>query len=64
MTATITTRLGHQVSGQIRVWLGKRIVEIETEDGRRHVGRLHPDPQPAGVTTPDALAAAVGGAVR
>jgi hypothetical protein len=64
MTATITTRLGHQVTGQIRVWLGKRIVEIETDDGRRHVGRLHPDPQPVDVRPHVLVPAATGGAVR
>ena len=47
MTATITNHLGHCVSGQIRCWMGRRIVEIETADGTRHLGHLIPDPHPA-----------------
>ena len=43
MTATITNHLGQACTGQIRCWLGRRIVEIETPDGCRHIGRLRPD---------------------
>jgi hypothetical protein len=43
MTATITNHLGHTITGQIRCWMGRRIVEIETSDGRREIGRLTPD---------------------
>jgi hypothetical protein len=40
MTATITNHLGHTITGQIRCWMGRRIVEIETSDGTRHIGHL------------------------
>jgi hypothetical protein len=55
MTATITNHLGHTITGQIRCWMGRRIVEIETSDGRREIGRLTPDkPTPLStVDTPD-----------
>jgi hypothetical protein len=43
MTATFTNHLGHTITGQIRCWMGRRIVEIETSDGRREIGRLTPD---------------------
>jgi len=42
MTATITNHLGHTITGQIRCWMGRRIVEIETSDGTRHIGHLTP----------------------
>jgi hypothetical protein len=41
MTATITNHLGHTITGQIRCWMGRRIVEIEAPDGTRHIGHLH-----------------------
>ena len=47
MTATITNHLGARLTGQIRCWMGRRIVEIETPDGTRHIGHLTPDPHPA-----------------
>jgi hypothetical protein len=47
VTATITDHLGQRVSGEIRCWMGRRIVEVETPDGTRHIGRLTPDPEPA-----------------
>jgi hypothetical protein len=47
MTATITNHLGARLTGQIRCLMGRRIVEIETPDGSRHIGHLTPDPQPA-----------------
>jgi hypothetical protein len=47
VTATITNHLGEALTGQIRVWMGRRIVEIETPDGTRHIGHLTPDPRPA-----------------
>jgi hypothetical protein len=43
MTATITNHLGARQTGQIRCWMGRRIVEIETPDGTRHIGHLTPD---------------------
>jgi hypothetical protein len=43
MTATITNHLGARLTGQIRCWMGRRIVEIETADGTRHIGHLTPD---------------------
>lgn len=43
MTATITDHLGATLTGEIKVWLGRRIVEIQTPDGARHIGRLHTD---------------------
>jgi hypothetical protein len=43
MTATITNHLGHTITGQIRCWMGRRIVEIETSDGTRHIGHLTPN---------------------
>ena len=41
--ATITDHLGQRVSGEVRCWMGRRIVEVETPDGARHIGRLTPD---------------------
>jgi hypothetical protein len=46
MTATITNHIGALMTGQIRCWMGRRIVEIETPDGTRHIGHLIPDPNP------------------
>jgi hypothetical protein len=43
MTATITNHLGARLTGQIRCWMGRRIVEIETADGTRHIGHLTRD---------------------
>ncbi len=43
MTATITNHLGQTLSGQIRCWMGRRVVEIETPDGARHIGTLRPE---------------------
>jgi hypothetical protein len=53
MTATITNHLGARLTGQIRCWMGRRIVEIETLDGTRHIGQLTPDPdeRPSSVDT-------------
>jgi hypothetical protein len=47
VTATITNHLGQFLTGEVRCWMGRRIVEVETPDGARHIGRLRPDPQPA-----------------
>ena len=47
MTATITNHLGQSLTGEVRCWMGRRIVEVETPDGARHIGRLRRDPQPA-----------------
>ena len=38
VTATITTRWGQQVTGQIREWPGRRQVDVETSDAHRHIG--------------------------
>ena len=43
VTATITTPRGEQATGQIRVRLGRRRVEVETIDGRRHIGVIATD---------------------
>jgi len=43
VTATIDTPWGERIHGEIRCWHGRRWVEIETSDGRRHIGRLTPD---------------------
>jgi peptide methionine sulfoxide reductase MsrB len=57
MTATITNHLGHTITGQIRCWMGRRIVEIETSDGGRHIGHLRADePRPARASTVDSAA--------
>ena len=58
MTATATNDRGHTITGQIRCWMGRRIVEIETSDSRREIGRLTPDEPapPSTVDTPDAAA--------
>jgi hypothetical protein len=60
MTATITDHLGQRISGEVRCWMGRRIVEVETPDGARHIGRLTPDPQPARDT--DTILSTVDGA--
>jgi hypothetical protein len=44
MTATITNHRGATLTGEIRCWMGRRVVEIETSDGVRHIGRLVPEP--------------------
>jgi hypothetical protein len=44
---TITDHLGQRICGEIRCWMGRRIVEVETPEGARHIGRLTPDPEPA-----------------
>jgi hypothetical protein len=46
MTATITNHLGQTLTGKIRCWMGRRVVEIETSDSARHIGHLCPDHQP------------------
>jgi hypothetical protein len=38
VTATITTRWGQQITGQIRAWPGPRRVDVETSDAHRHIG--------------------------
>ena len=49
MNATITNHLGQTLTGQIRCWMGRRIVEIETTDGARHIGTLRPESDQAPV---------------
>jgi hypothetical protein len=43
VTGTVDTPWGERIHGEIRCWMGRRWVEIETSDGRRHIGRLTPD---------------------
>jgi hypothetical protein len=43
MMATISNYRGATLTGEIRCWMGRRVVEIETPDGARHIGRLVPD---------------------
>jgi hypothetical protein len=43
VTATIDTPWGERIHGEIRCWMGRRWVEIEDSDGRRHIGRLTRD---------------------
>ena len=38
MTATVRTAKGQLVTGEIKHWLGRRVVEIEDADGNRHIG--------------------------
>jgi hypothetical protein len=58
MTGTITDHLGAQLTGQIRCWMGRRIVEIETPDGTRHIGHLAPDRDREQASTVDSTAVA------
>jgi hypothetical protein len=46
MTATITNHRGQSLTGEIRCWMGRRIVEIQTPDGARHIGQLRADSAP------------------
>jgi hypothetical protein len=62
VTATITNHRGAQLTGQIRCWMGRRIVEIETPDGTRHIGHLTPDPDKRPSTVDIAVHGAVDGA--
>jgi hypothetical protein len=48
VTATISNHRGATLTGEIRCWMGRRVVEIETPDGTRHIGRLIPDRPAAG----------------
>jgi hypothetical protein len=43
VTGTIDTPWGERIRGEIRVWHGRRWVEVEDSDGRRHIGRLTAD---------------------
>jgi hypothetical protein len=43
VTATITNHLGQSLTGEVRCWMGRRVVEIETPDGARHIGTLRPE---------------------
>ena len=43
MTVTITGHRGQALTGEPKCWLGQRVVEIETDDGKRHVGTLRPE---------------------
>ena len=43
MTVTITGHRGQALADELKCWLGRREVEIETADGRRHVGTLRPE---------------------
>ena len=55
MTATITTPWGERVTGRIRVWLGRRRVEVETSDDRRHIGVIAADRVPGADSRPQNL---------
>jgi hypothetical protein len=48
MMATISNYRGATLTGEIRCWMGRRVVEIETPDGARHIGRLVLDRPAAG----------------
>jgi hypothetical protein len=48
MTATITDHRGATLTGEIRCWMGRRVVEIQTPDGARQIGRLVLDRAAAG----------------
>jgi peptide methionine sulfoxide reductase MsrB len=49
VTATITDHLGQTLTGEVKCWMGRRVVEVETSDGARHIGHLRPDqPEPRG----------------
>jgi hypothetical protein len=43
VTVTITGHRGQALADELKCWLGRREVEIETADGRRHVGTLRPE---------------------
>jgi hypothetical protein len=58
MTATIHTPWGETVRGEIRCWMGRRWVEVEDSDGRRHIGRLRPDRDEDRRSTVDSAAVA------
>ena len=60
MSATITNHLGQRLTGQIRCWMGRRVVEVETPDGARHIGRLLAEP--AGANSTEPRVSTVGGA--
>lgn len=60
MSATITNHLGQRLTGQIKVWMGRRIVEVETSDGARHIGRLLTEPTT--VTSSNTTVSTVDGA--
>jgi hypothetical protein len=62
MTATITNHLGARLTGQIRCWMGRRIVEIETLDGTRHIGHLTPDAETQPAPPADSALSTVDGA--
>ena len=53
MTATIRTPWGETIRGEIRCWMGRRWVEVEDSDGRRHIGRL-PRPEQTSSTVDSA----------
>jgi hypothetical protein len=59
MTATITNHLGATLTGELKCWMGRRIVEIQTPDGARHIGRLRPEPTPASVAHAERRASTV-----
>jgi len=52
MTATITNHLGQRLTGEVRCWMGRRVVEVETSDGSRHIGLLRAEPTTRPATTP------------
>jgi hypothetical protein len=44
VTVTITNHCGQALTGDVRCWIGRRVVEIETPDGTRHIGTLRRHP--------------------
>jgi hypothetical protein len=50
---TIDTPWGERVTGVIRCWMGRRWIEVEDSDGRRHIGR-----EPKALSTVDDAEAA------
>jgi hypothetical protein len=52
VTATSTAPWSERVAGRIRVWMGRCRVEVETSDGRRHIGVVAPDLVPSAQSCP------------
>ena len=62
MSATITNHLGQRLTGELRCWMGRRIVEVETSDGARHIGRLATDHAPVASGAATSAVSTVDGA--
>jgi hypothetical protein len=59
VTVTIVNHSGARLSGDIKCCMGRRVVEIETPDGKRHIGTLRPYSAPA--TDPGSRVSTVDG---